>query len=505
VARERERAVRLALGASRGQLISNVIAEALVLAVIGGGAGLALAAFGIAAVSSAIANQLPAGTKLALDPMVVMFTAGIAILSALLIAAIPAWQAHGGAGGLVLREGRNAGAGSARNRSRSILAAAEIAMAMVLLIGAGLTIKSLLEMGRAKTGFDTRNLLTFEYRVPKAKYPSDGAQNEFHKRVIEEIRAIPGVIAASSVRAVPLAGNGSTGPFVLLDRPEPPAAERPQAMLNVADPYFFSTMRIPVLRGRDFSEHDTNHSAHVVVINQTMATRYFQERDPIGQSIRIPPANNMTAQIVGVVGDVKQFSNTDLPVPQIYGVLSQNPFVFASVAVRTATDPNSLMPEIRRAVWRVDKDQPMWKMRTADARLAMLAQPQQLMSSLLGGYAGLALLLAAIGIFGVISYSVSQRTAEIGVRMALGASPGDVAKVILQQGVIVIGIGITVGLGAAAWLTQFLKSQLYAVSTLDASVYAIVAGVLGTVSLAACWIPARRAMKVDPVVALRAE
>jgi putative ABC transport system permease protein len=263
-------------------------------------------------------------------------------------------------------------------------------------------------------------------------------------------------------------------------------------------------MRIPLLRGRVFNEHDTENSAKVVIINQTLASRYFSDRDPVGQTIRIPVAK-LTAEIVGVVGDVKQFSPEDPPAPQMYAVLAQNPFVFTSVAVRTAGDPAVMVADIRRAVWSVDKDQPMWRMRTVDARIAMLAQPREFISSLLGGYAGLAVLLAFIGIFGVISYSVSQRTAEIGVRIALGAQPADVARMVLGQGVLMTLVGIAVGAGASAWLARLIQAQLFAVSALDPMVYAAVAVLLGVIALTACLIPARRAMKVDPVIALRQE
>ncbi len=254
VGRERERAVRLALGAGRAQLISHVLAEAAVLAISGGAVGLALAWWSVKAISNAIASQLPAGTSLSLDSTVLLFTAGSALISALLIAVIPAWQSSAGP---IRRQSHGAGAGAARNRARNFLAVGEIAMAMVLLIGAGLTLKSLLELGRARTGFDTRNLLTFEYRVPPAKYPSGRAQNEFHRQVIEQIRAVRGVIAATSVRAVPLGGNGETADFLIADRPEPSPAERPRGLFNAADPHFFSTVRIPLLRGRVFDQHDS--------------------------------------------------------------------------------------------------------------------------------------------------------------------------------------------------------------------------------------------------------
>jgi putative ABC transport system permease protein len=501
VARERERAIRLALGANKAQLISHVMAEALVLATAGGAAGLALAAWSIQAISKWLTGELPAGVHLRVEPIVMVFTGGIAVIAALLIAAIPAWRSSSASG---LREGRGAGASALRNRSRGFLVAAEIAMAMILLTGAGLTLKSLIELGRAQLGFDPHHLLTFEYRVPQAKYPGAGAQVEFHRQVIEQIRAVPGVIAASSVRAVPLGGNGEADDFFLTDRPEPPPAEHPRGLFNAADPYFFETMRVPVFRGRVFTEHDSADAAKVIVINQTLAARYFADRDPIGRYIRIPD-QSMTAQVIGVVADVKQFSAEDTPAPQIYGALTQNPFIFTSVAVRTAGEPAAVMSEIRRAVWRVDKDQPMWKMRTMDAKLAMLAAPREFMSSLLGGYAGLALLLASVGIFGVISYSVSQRTSEIGLRMALGARPADVARMILREGGTITAIGIVVGMGAATWLARLLRAQLYGVSPLDPSVYAMVAALLGAVAIVACWIPARRAMAIDPMTALRTE
>ena len=501
VAREKERSVRLALGASAGQLISHVLSEALVLAVLGGSAGLLLAMWSVSALAKIVIPYLPNGASMTLDGTVLLFTAGSALVSSLLIAAIPAWHS---ASSRALQESRGAGSGATRNRTRSFLAAAEIALAMILLVGAGLTIKSLHELGVAKTGFDTQNLLTFEYRLPRNKYSAGGAQAEFHRQVIEKIRAVPGVIAASSVRAVPLGGNGQTLDFFAADRPEPAASDRPRGLFNAADPYFFSTMRIPLLRGRAISEHDLPSAAKVVVINQTLAQRYFSDRDPIGRSIRIPSLD-VTAEVIGVVGDVKQFGPEDVPSPQMYGALAQNPFLFTSVAVRTAGDPTRVINDIRRAVWQVDKDQPMWRMRTVDARLAMIAQPRQFVTSLLGGYAGLALLLAAIGIFGVVAYSVSQRTSEIGVRIALGARSLDVARMILDQGLCMALIGISTGAAAAAWLSRYLTSQLYGVSTLDPVVYAAVAGLLAAVTIAACLIPARRAMRVDPVIALRHE
>jgi putative ABC transport system permease protein len=501
VARERERAIRIALGASRVRLISHVLAEALWLAGAGGGLGLLLGIWSVPGITSSIAAYLPYGTVIELDRTVVLFTLGVSLLAALLVAAIPAWQSlHAES----LREGRGQTSGARRNRTRSMLVAAEIALALVLLVGAGLMIRSFSELGRADPGFDTHNLLTLAYRVPRNKYPTAAQQSQFHREVVAKIQALPGVLAATSVRAVPLGGNGNTSEFILTDRPAPPPADRARALLNFADPDFFSTMRIPMLQGRAFSQRDQPDGTYVIVVNQTLARRYFNGRDPIGQHLRIPSIQRV-GEIVGMVGDIQQFRLSDPAAPQIYGALAQNPFIFTSLAVRTAGDPLQMVNRIRRAIWQVDKDQPVWSVHSFEEILATQSRLRQLVTAMLGAYAGVALVLASIGIFGVISYAVSQRTAEIGVRMALGARPADIARLILRRVFSMIVIGIAAGIGVAMWLSRYLRTQLYAVSPLDPRVYVSVAALLAAVAVAACLIPARRATRVDPTVALRYE
>jgi putative ABC transport system permease protein len=429
---------------------------------------------------------------------VVAFTLCVSLLTAVLVAALPAWQ------GSALRDARGSGSGAARNPARSLLVIGEVALALILLVGAGLTIKSLSELSRANPGFDAHNLLTMEYRLPRSKYSNGAEQTGFHEQVVAKIQAVPGVIAASSVRAVPLRGNGQSVDFQLGDRPQPPISERPRGLFNAVDPYYFSTMRIPLLRGRVFDAHDQSGAAKVMVINQTLARRYFAGRDPIGQIIRVPGQQvDLTAEIVGVVGDVTQFSPADAPSPQIYGTIAQNPFLFTSLAIRTATDPTLLVNDIRRALREIDRDQPVWSIRTMEWRLASLAAPRQFVATMLGGYAMLALVLASSGIFAVVSYAVSRRTAEIGIRMALGARPVQIARLVLGQGLFVVLMGIAIGIAGAAWLARYLESQLYAVSPFDPRVYASVAGVLALVAAVACMIPARRAVSIDPVDALR--
>jgi putative ABC transport system permease protein len=333
LSRERERAVRIALGASRSRLISYVLAEALLLAAGGGGLGLLLSLWSVPRIASSIAVYLPYGAQIGLDRSVILFTLGVSLAAALLVAAIPAWQSMNAES---LRA-RNGGSGTRRNRTRGILVAGEVALALVLLVGAGLMIKSFSELGRANPGFDPHHLLTLAYRVPHGKYPTGAQQTQFHRQVTARIKALPGVLGATSVRAVPLGGNGSDSEFFVGGQPEPPAAERPRALLNFSDPDFFSTMRIPLLKGRVFNEHDQANGHYVLLINQTLTRQYFGDRDPVGQHLRISQTQQ-TGEIVGIVADVKQYTLTDPPTPQIYGALAQNPFIFTSLAVRTAGD-----------------------------------------------------------------------------------------------------------------------------------------------------------------------
>jgi putative ABC transport system permease protein len=365
-------------------------------------------------------------------------------------------------------------------------------------------IKSLAQLGRAQPGFDPHNLLMLAYRVPQAKYRTGPQQTQFHNQVVESIGSIPGVVGVTSVRAVPLGGNGATSDFYPADRPEPPASERSRALVNFVDPHYFATMRIPVIQGRAFTAHDEPGRPFVVVINETLARRYFNGRSPIGQSLRLD-ALRQTGEIVGVVGDTKQFTLKDPQQPQIYGALAQNPFIFTSLAVRTVGDPLQMVNQIRRAIWKVDKDQPVWSVHAFEEVIDKQSSFRRLITGLLAAYAVVALVLSSIGIFGVVSYAVSQRTAEIGVRMALGARSADVAGMVIRQALFMTASGAKIGLGAATWLSRYLRTQLYAVTPLDTGVYASMAALIAAVAIAASIIPACRAAKVDPVVALRYE
>ncbi len=503
IARERERAVRLALGASRARLFWQIAAEVGVLGIAGGALGLLLAAWIVPVIAAAVPMFLPNGIVIELNAGALLFTAGITLAAAFFIAIVPAWQS---ASFNALRAGRGSGGSIRKSRARAALVAGEIALALALLTGAGLTMKSVAEIGRQQPGFDPRNLLTVDYRVPRSRYATGDQQTAFHRAVVAQIKAVPGVLAAAAVRAAPIAGNGNFGDFWVADEPEPPLAARPRALLDFADPGFFATMRIPLLRGRVFTEHDAPGAPFAVIVNQTLARRFFPDRNPVGQRLHLPSLNQ-TGEIVGVVGDVKQFDLRDPDTPQIWGALAQNPFVYTEIVIRTAGDPLAMVNTIRQAVLQVDREQPVWGVDTYEAMLGRIGGHglPTLVAGVLGAYASLALLLASIGIFGLVNYSVTQRTGEIGVRVALGAAPSDIVRLILRQGLWLGAAGIAAGGGAAFWLARYLKAQLYNTSPFDPAVYASVAALLLIVVTLACLMPARRALRIEPSEALRQE
>ncbi len=325
------------------------------------------------------------------------------------------------------------------------------------------------QLSGVNPGFNPKNLLTMEYRVPRSKYPESYQQWDFHRQVVERVRALPGVQSASVVLALPHSGNGGSTIFFPLDRPEAPRGQEPRALRNLANAYYFQTMQIPLLRGRVFTDQDRAEAPLSVVINQTLANRYWPNENPVGKQLRLPE-NNSVGSIVGVVGDVKHGSLGEPDAPQLYVPFAQRPFIFATLVARTQTEPQNSFVIL-----------------------------------LLGAFSALALLLAAVGIYGVISYSVSQRTQEIGVRLALGAQKNDIYKLVVGQGLLLTLLGIAAGLLASWGLTRFLSDLLFGVSPTDALTFAGISLLLIAVALLACYLPARRAMKVDPLVALRCE
>jgi predicted permease len=370
-------------------------------------------------------------------------------------------------------------------------------------------IRSFLKLLQISPGFNAENLLTMEYRVPRTKYPQGPQQWNFHREVVERVRVLPGVESASVVLALPYSGNGGSATFVPLDRPEPPKGQEPLAQRNTADSFYFKTMQIPLLAGRVFTEQDQAGTSPVAVINQTMAKRYWPNEDPIGKQIRLPDTSATqtisAATIVGIVGDIKHYGLDEKSLPQIYIDYAQNPFIFATLVVRTRTDPMSMSNAVRNAVWSVDKDQPVWKVRTLQSLIDTSIGPRRFVMWLLAGFSVLALLLATVGLYGVMSYAVTQRTQEIGIRMALGAQAADVLRLVLKTGMMLALTGVAVGLAGAFGLTRLLATLLFGVEPTDITTFATVSLCLIAVALLACYLPAWRATKVNPLAALRYE
>jgi len=404
-----------------------------------------------------------------------------------------------------LKEGaRGSGEGSRWNRVRGAFVVAQVALSLLLLVSAGLLIRSFDKLLRVDVGFKTERLLSLEYRLPRNKYKDPIAQWNFHRQVVERLQEVPGVQSASLVRGLPFSGNGGTTTIVLPDREPPPKGMEPEVMFNTAMPTYFETIGIPLLKGRLFGNQDQANTPPVVVINQTMARRFWPNEDPLGKQIKLAEDGSLVT-VVGVVGDAKHYWLEEQQKPQMYDAYSQDPGIFATAVIRTTVEPLSLTEPVRQAVWKVDADQPMWKIRTVEFLVNRSTADRKFLMALMGIFASLALVLTIIGLYGVISYLVNQRTQEIGIRMALGAQMRDIMRMVLKQGMVLVLTGVALGLAAAWMLTRLMSRLLYQVSATDPLTFAAIALLLVTVALLACYIPARRATKVDPMVALRYE
>lgn len=506
--RHKEMAIRAALGASRLRVMRQLLTESILLAILGGSIGLLLALWGTNLLVSIIGNDVPRSAEIGMDGRVLGFTLLVSLLTGVVFGLVPALHSSKTDLTESLKEGgRGSTEGSRRNTMRGALVIIEVAIAVVLLAGAGLLIQSLLRLQHVNPGFNPKNVLSFSLGLPEVKY-STQKQIDFFNQIVSRIESIPGVQVASAVLPLPLSSDRIRITFETegrsIPRGELPASEYRAVALN-----YFRTMGIPLLQGRAFDERDSRQSTQVIVVNEDFAERYFPGDDPIGKHIKPSISNGEDKQfwreIVGIVGSVRHLGLSAEPTPEYYVPHTQLPFDSMTIVARTEGDPRALISAVQREVRALDSELPVYNIKTLEEYVAgSVAQPR-FNTVLLAIFAGIALVLTAVGLFGVMSYTVRQRTHEIGIRMALGAAETDVLKMVVRQGMTLAGIGMGAGLASAYFLTRLMTSMLFGIGATDPLTFVAISVVLGIVALGACFVPARRATRVDPMVALRYE
>jgi len=509
-ARHREMAIRGALGASRSRVVRLLLTESVLLAIVGAAVGLLLAIWSLDLLVSLKPANLPRLSEIGVNRTVFLFTLGISLLTGVLFGVAPAIQASKTDLNEGLKESGRGGTDSPRrNRLRSLLVISEVALSLVLLIGAGLMIRSFARLLAVDPGFKPDHVLTAFVSLPVSKYPKREEQTAFFDRLIERLRNLPGVSAAGVVSDLPLFGGSSTG-FDVDGRPEALPGQRPMTDYRMINPDYFTAMGIKLVKGRSFSRYDTGDAPGVVIINETLAARFFAGEEPIGKRLDLSANPKDLREIVGVVGDIRNYGVGADVKPEVYVPFLQSAPSYLSgvvsamnVIVRSTSDPSSLASALREQVQALDKDQPVSEIRTMEWYLADSMAQRRFNMLLLGAFAGLALILAAVGIYGVIAYTVTQRTHEMGIRIALGARGVDILQLIFANAMFTTVAGIVIGLGAAFGLTRLLQNLLYQVTATDPFVFASIPLLLLLVAMVATYIPARRAMKVDPITALR--
>lgn len=510
LSRQKEVAIRSALGASRWRVVRQLLTESILLSLAGGVAGLLVAYWGVSGLVAALPDSqivaLPFLKTLHIDAGILAFSFGLSLLTGIVFGLAPALQSSRPDLNEVLKEGGRNTAGGAGHRLRSALVMTEIALAVVLLIGAGLMMKSLLHLLQANVGFNPDKLLTMTVVPPAAKYTDVNRQIEFFDQLRERVKSLPGVTGAGTVNILPLQSGNTTRVNVEGD-PIPPAGQETEANTRTVDETYFQTLGVPLAAGRMFDERDKPDAPPVVIIGKTFADRIFAGRDPIGRRLVYAGAQAPPLTVVGVVGDVKIGGLDDAIRPVIYYPFRQDSNAGTNLVVRTTNDPTALAAAIRNEAHTLEPDVAVFNVNAMEQIISNspAAFMRRFPALLIGIFAGVALLLASIGIYGVVSYSVSQQTHFIGVRMALGAQASDILKMVLKQGLTLALGGMALGVVAAFGLTRLLQSLLFDVRATDAATYGLVLGALFVVALLACYIPARRATKVDPLVALRYE
>jgi len=498
-ARHQEMAVRIALGASGSRILTQLLTESLVLAVLGGAAGVLLAMWLVGPLVALSPADLGVAGAVTVDTSVLLFGLAVSTVAGLLFGLAPAHQLARLDVHADLKHGARGGSGSGQRRIRAVLVAGEIALSLVLLVGAGLTIRSFIKLQHEPAGFNPDHVLTLTVSLPTARYPTPGQKAEFWQRALDALRQVPGVqLAAATSRLPLLPGNSTRG---LMIRDLPPNAQA-SAHYRTASPDYFRAMGIQVLRGRAFEEADREGRPLVAVVSASAVRRFWPNRDPIGERFSI---DEPEIAIVGVVGDVHAAALDKPPQPTVYVPYRQDPWPSMVFALRTTAAPSTLTNAVREAIWQVDKDQPVGAVLTMDEQLSNSLTRRRFSVTLLSAFGAVAVSLAAIGLYGVLAFIVAQRRREIGVRMALGAQPRDVIADVMGQGLRLAALGIVVGIGLALAGTRLLSSMLFGTSPTDALTFAGVATLLVSIAAAASLFPALRASRVDPLVALRDE
>lgn len=512
--RSKEISVRLALGASRWRIVRQMLTESCLLGVAGGALGVLIALWALAAFKAVLPDDAPAMMpgfeNLGINWRVLGYTALVSLFTGVLFGLAPAWQASKPDLNETLKDGR-AGGGIARNRLRGAFVVAEVALALVLLIGAGLLMKSFLNLLKANPGFQPDNVLTMTLTLPPAKYREPEKKAAFYDQLLQRVSVLPGVERAGFISHLPLGQSNSSSSFLVEGQPEPPPGQQHEARERVCSPQYFQTLGIPLLQGRFFNAQDNASSPRVIIVNEQLAKRHWPAHnaaghEALGKRLRFtgPIESNPWLEVVGVVGAVRHEMNLPLS-PDYFVPLAQDPWSTMVLTVRTQTEPLALAAPIRREVQAIDPDQPVAEVRTMVQVRDRSIMHFRLSSGLMGTFGVFALLLAAVGIYGVMAYAVAQRTHEIGIRMALGARPTDVVTLVLKQGAKLVAFGLVLGFLGALGLTRLMAKVLFEVGATDWLTFGAVTLVLCAVALLACWIPARRATRVDPLVALRCE
>ena len=498
--RRKEIAARFALGATRADVLGQLLTESMLVALLGGAVGLLLAQWALGAVAALGADSIPRAVEIRLDPAVLVFTLVVTLVTGLAIGLLPAWQAARVNVNETLKEGSRGSTGGGQ-RLRAGLLVAEVSLSLVLLISAGLFLTSFARLQRVQPGFEPEGVFTAQLVLPAQRYDAEKLV-AFYERFYKKLATLPGGASAALTDRVPLTGGQTPAPVAVKGRPVPPMSGQPNANRHLVSPGYFTTLGIPIRSGRDFNERDSSRVPHVVIVNETFARQHFPGEDPIGRTL-ITGMAQLPSEIVGVVADVRSTGLNTPPEADYFLPALQRPETFTNILVRTNISPAAMAPAVREALRAVDPDLPLLQPQALSTRIAATIADRRLALALLAGFAALALVLASLGVYSVMAHLVAYRTSEIGIRMALGASPGMVLRMVLGHGRRLTLLGIALGMAGAFVVSRLMHQALFEVNPADPLIYLAVAVMLLLVAEFASWLPARRATRIDPVIALR--